>query len=127
MLIPPSSNEFKARFPRFAAVDDGVVTDALDRASTQVDETWATYDRDEGMLLYAAHQLTLDGQGTGTEAELNAQGAGGLRIMKSGSLTIERFDRGAASGGAYETTSYGTRFLTLLKLNRGGSRVTGGC
>lgn len=125
MLLPPSSADLKARFLRFVAVDDGVATAALERAATQVDETWLPQDRTEGMLLYAAHLLTLDGQGTGAEAETNAEGISGFRLLRSGSLTIERFDRGAAASGSYDTTSYGVRFKALLRLNRGGSRITG--
>jgi hypothetical protein len=68
-------------------------------------------------MLWAAHVLTLDGLGSGAESEINGQGAGGFKVMKSGALSLERFEK-AADGAA--ATSYGKRWLDMAKRNRGG-------
>lgn len=116
----PTPADLKARFPAFAAVPDAVVETALDEAALQVDETWVSEaDFRLGRLLLAAHILTLDGQGTGAEAEAAAAGASGFRVMKSGQLTLERFGnaQGGQDGGVLASTSYGKRFLDLLRRN----------
>lgn len=119
---PPTIAEFKARWsPRFDAVADGPIQAALDEAALQVDETWVDEPNyRQGILLLAAHILTLDGYGTGAEAEAGAAGASGFKVMRSGQLTLERFtaaDAGGGDEGVLATTSYGRRFLDLLKRN----------
>jgi hypothetical protein len=118
----PTPADVKARFPAFAAVPDAAIQGALDEAALQVDETWVSEaDFRLGRMLLAAHILTLDGLGTGAEAEAAGAGASGFKRMKSGQLELERFtaaDSGAGSGdGLLGTTSYGRRFLDLLKRN----------
>lgn len=116
----PTPAELKARFPAFASVDDAVVQSALNEAGMQVDDSWVSEaDFRLGINLMAAHILTLDGLGTGAEAESAAAGALGFKTMKSGGLTLERFsaaDNGAG-GDVLSLTTYGRRFLDLLKRN----------
>jgi hypothetical protein len=119
----PTATTFVARFPRFTSVDDGVIGSALTEAESWVDESWAEADFTLARMLYAAHSLTLDGHGTGAESETFAAGAGGFKSMKSGGLTLDRFDR-AKGSTSLETTSYGQRYLELLRRNKGGARVT---
>ncbi|WP_343711904.1 DUF4054 domain-containing protein [Inquilinus sp.] len=117
---PPTPADLKARFPAFAAVSDSVVQGALDEAALQVDETWVSEaDFRLGRLLLAAHILTLDGLGTGAEAEAAAAGAMGFKRMKSGRLELERFSAADAGGdgSVLGSTSYGRRFLELLRRN----------
>lgn len=123
----PTASEFKARFPAFAAVDDAVVTEALAEAGLQVDETWVSEaDFKLGINLLTAHILTLDGHGTGAEAESAKAGALGFKAMKSGGLSLERFsasERGSGrnqsvgSAGTLSLTTYGNRFLDLRARN----------
>jgi hypothetical protein len=130
---PPTPDDLRARFPRFAAMVDGhhVVTDAtlqaaLDRAARRVDETWMEGDFAEARMQYAAHDLTLDGFGTGTEAQLLAEGVDDFQKIKLGSLQLERFDRskstssGSAAVDLLSSTSFGRRFLDLLAHNKSG-------
>ena len=94
-------------------------TDALAEAATRVDTSWTPGDYPLGVMLYAAHVLTLDGFGTGAEAALAAAGALGFQIMRSGSLHLER-ERRHRHGAAplLEQTTYGRRFLALLRVNQ---------
>lgn len=117
---PPTPIGFKARFPVFAAAPDDAVQGALDEAALRVDETWVSEaDFRLGRMLYAAHILILDGLGAGAESEAAAAGAAGFKVMKSGTLTLERFDSGGAGqgGSILSTTSYGQRFLELQRMN----------
>ena len=117
----PTPADLKARFPAFAAVSDSVIQGALDEAALQVDETWVDEPNYRlGILLLAAHILTLDGQGAGAESEAAAAGASGFKRMRSGQLELERFtaaDAGGGDEGVVATTSYGRRFLDLLRRN----------
>ena len=120
----PTAANLKARFPAFAAVPDQTVTAAIERAQRQVDQSWTEGDYGEGIMLYAAHDMTLDGLGTGADAQANAQGLSGFRSIRSGSLSLERAS-GAGSGDSagIESTSYGQRFARLRRQNRAGPRA----
>lgn len=114
----PTVETFKARFPRFASVDNAVVQTALDEAAGRVDETWIEGDFTMARMLYAAHVLTLDGHGSGAESVAAAEGASGFRRMRSGSLDLERFSTisgGSTEAGVLDSTSYGRRFRELLR------------
>lgn len=117
----PTVAQFRSRWaPRFDAVTDPQIQYALDRAVILVDETWIETDRTEGVLLYAAHMLTLDGLGTGAEAEAAAGGLSTFQRVNSGTF---EFDRGSGAGAAagngslLASTSFGRRLLELMKLN----------
>jgi hypothetical protein len=114
-----------AAFPRFADVPPASIEFWLTRAARAVDDSWAEDDRDIGQMLLAAHYLTLQGLGTGAEAEAGANGTGDYRSIRSGAITLERFDR-AKNGaqGELASTSYGRQWLALARANRGGPRVT---
>lgn len=119
----PTVAEFKARFPAFQAVSDTVVQGALDEGALRADETWVSEaDYRLGIMLYAAHVLTLDGHGTGAEAEAGAAGTLSLTSFKSGTFSFTK-SSGASSGGsanAFGTlgmTTYGQRYLELLRQN----------
>ncbi len=116
----------KAKFPRFDAVDDAVVESWLTDARRRVDASWLEDDRANGEMLLACHYMTLEGLGTGTDAEIAAAGLGDFTSVKSGSFSFTRKDgsgEGAAAGSIGSTT-YGRRWASLAKANRGGARVT---
>lgn len=127
----PTPADVKARWVRFAPVADATIQRALDASTRLVDHTWQDDDRTEGMMLYAAHDLTLDGQGGGTEAQLNAEGVGDFQSIKLGSLSLTRFGRDASSksGSAtldvFNSTTFGQRFLALASRFLGGGLSTG--
>jgi hypothetical protein len=120
----PTANDLQAAFPRFAAVADPTVEFWLVRARRSVDQSWFEDDYQMGQMLLACHLMTLQGLGTGAESEAASQGASGYKTIRSGAITLERFDNG--SGGAadgFAATSYGQQFALLLRQNRGGARV----
>ena len=116
----------KAMFPAFAAVPNATIQMWLTVAAETVDDSWLASSRARAQALLAAHEMVTNGIGTGAEAEAAANGASGFRVMKSGGLTLERFDTASgASAGAYAGTSYGRQFAVLLRQNRGGPLITG--
>lgn len=121
-----SADDLTTRFPRFAEVAEATIDVHLGEARRLVDGSWCDEDQVLGQLLYAAHSMTLDGLGTGTEAELAAEGLGDVQSLKSGSLSFTR-KSGSGDGdaaGELASTTYGRRFMELLQRNRGGARVT---
>lgn len=121
----PSADDLKAAFSAFAAVEDATIEFWIERAGRLVDTSWTEGDYQMGQMLLAAHYMVINGLGTGAEAAAAAAGASGFKRMKSGSLDLERFE--SASGGSAEgfsSTSYGQQFLALLRVNKGGPRVT---
>lgn len=127
----PLPSDVKTRWPRFEGVGDPVVQGALDEAARFVDDSWPEADRSLGLMLYAAHVLTLDGQGSGTEAQLNAEGVGDFQSIKLGSLSLTRFGKdsssktGSATLDDLKTTTFGIRFLALASRFSGGPLTTG--
>ena len=117
-MSPPTPSDLITRFPAFAAVDPAVLAVALTEAGTRVDTTWTNGDAPLGLMLYAAHVLTLDGQGTGAEAALGAAGALGVSTLRAGSLHLERAAPADKATSMLAETTYGRRFLALLKVNQ---------
>lgn len=99
-----------AQFPAFAAVDEATVEFWLTRAATVV-----TFDDpdDLAQMLWSAHYLTINGYGSGTDAQLAAQGLAGASSIRSGSLSVT-FDKGAALTG-FGSTVYGRQYLDLAR------------
>lgn len=118
--IVPTPSDLAARFPGFAAVPPPIIANAIAEAQSRVDQTWLPGDYSIGIMLLAAHTMTLDGLGTGAEAAAGAAGALGFQSMRSGSLSLDR--RSPAGDdrepSLYDETTYGRRFLALLKVNR---------
>ena len=114
--MPPTPTDLIARFPAFAGVATSTLQAALTEAAIRVDSTWTLGDAPLGTMLYAAHVLTLDGFGSGAEAALGAAGAFGFQSFEAGSLSLAR--RGAPPGSVLNETTYGRRFLALLKVNQ---------
>ena len=116
----PTPDDFVARFATFANASSPTVASALAEAQTRVDDTWTAGDYPLGLMLYAAHVLTLDGFGTGAEAALGAAGALSFQTLRSGSLHLDRrpASDGAQASSLLNDTTYGRRFLALLRVNR---------
>lgn len=113
----PTSTDLTTRFPAFSGVDPVVLGRVLAEAAARIDTTWTAGDYPLGVMLYTAHVLTLDGLGTGAEAAMAAAGALGFESMQSGSLQLARA-AGQEGRSALEQTTYGRRFLALLKVNK---------
>ena len=115
---PPVAADLVARFPTFAAVPTATLASVLAEAAARVDTTWTSGDYTLGVLLYAAHTLTLDGQGTSAEAALGAAGALGFTTLRSGSLSLVRGASTPPTQSALALTTFGRRFLALLRVNQ---------
>lgn len=112
--VAPEPDDLRARFHSFVGTSDVAIEGALLEAGAKVGEMWSDADRRLATLLYAAHLLTLDGFGCGAESEAAAAGASGFKVMRSGSLTLERFD---APTSNLRSTTYGQRFSDLVRIN----------
>lgn len=124
----PAPLHLQARFPAFADVSVDTIQYWLTDAERLVTDSWVEGDYAIGLMLLAAHNMVLNGLGTGAEAAAAAAGASGYKVMRSGSLTLERFDAGSntsQAGTGFASTTYGAQFLQLLRANRGGPRVVG--
>jgi len=110
-VAQPSLNTFLARFPEFACVGHGLIIAVLAEAPLFVDLRWGEYE-ELGAMLYTAHELTLQGQGTSPAAQkIKTQG---VTQITSGSHKVQyESDQGAFKG--FEATPYGQRFETLAK------------
>ena len=121
--IVPTPGELIATFPAFAGVETARVQFWIDRAQRVVDDSWAAEDHELALMLHAAHEMVLNGFGSGAEAEAAAAGASAFRGVRSGALALERDT--AAEG--FAATQYGRQFLPLLRRNRAGPRVARAC
>jgi hypothetical protein len=111
--IVPTATEFKDRFPAFVAVEDHMCELALDEASHQVDEKlWTEFNFRLGIMLYAAHLLTLDGFGSSNDAKMV-----GFQLIRSGSLTLQRDTNANAGTSDLRSTGFGRRFSNLVREN----------
>ncbi len=116
----PAPADLAARFPAFAAVPPAALAGAIAEAGARVDTSWLPDDYPIALMLLAAHILTLDGLGTGAEAAAAAAGTLGYASVRSGGLSLDRArpPRGAAEPSILAETTYGRRYLALLKVNR---------
>lgn len=121
-------SDFRAAFDfaSFADVDDAFVTQALERGIPRV-EGWINDDESKlGTMLYAAHELTIAGLGSGAEATLGKEGLLGFTSIRSGGLNVTRAASTGSDGGSgsdLNQTQYGRRFLALARMNILGPRV----
>lgn len=120
--IAPSTANLVAAFPAFSATPQAALDMALAAAAGMVDDSWLEADFAEAQLLYAAHWLTMNGHGSGPAAQVAS--LAGVKRIKSGALDVEFSDGGVKS--ALGSTSYGERFLVLLRRSKGGPRVVTG-
>jgi Protein of unknown function (DUF4054) len=122
-----SASTLKAAFAKFASVSDATVEFWLERARRLVDQSWTEGDYAMGQMLLACHYMTREGLGTGTEAQIAAEGLGEFTSVKSGQFSFTRKENsgdGSADAGSMSATSYGRQWLTLCRINRGGARIT---
>lgn len=117
----PTVEEFKTRFPVFAAVADSTVQTVLDEAVGEVGPSWIETDRTPGVLYLTAHLLADQVPG-GSGAGGSAAVTGPIRRRKVGDVETEfaGVAGGSSTGGAldsYRGTAYGIRYLSLMRRN----------
>jgi hypothetical protein len=112
----PTAAEFKTRFPTFSAVADATIDAAILEASGSVDETWIEEDYQPAIMLLAAHNLTVEGQGASNEAALS-----GFSSLSVGPLSISVAQGGSRElPGEIRSTSFGRRYMAILRRNHPG-------
>lgn len=113
----PTFEEFTAVFTAFAAAPEASFDYWLARAERVIDSDYGD-DQLHATMLLTAHYLTLQGQGTGTEAEI--AGFANATRVKSGSLELSWGQR-----QSLDTSRYGNELKALVLTYKGGPRVTG--
>lgn len=128
-VATPTIADLKAAYPEFTAVADGVLQNALNEAATVVDSSWDDAVFPLAYMLYAAHVLVLGGNGTGSQAKLQAEMPFGVKRRRAGDTEIEVFQT-APGGGVtfgssawYQQTPYGARFFLMQRRQFAGPRV----
>lgn len=112
----PTSAEFKARFPVFDSMDDGIVDVLISEAATYVSESWAEADYKPAIMYLAAHFAVEEGY---TGRFIDA--AGPLTSSKLGDASDSYASaQNADSTGVYSSTSYGKRFMQYQRRNVAG-------
>ena len=112
---------FKRRYPSFSEVDSDTVATYLADATADVGDWGDLTDR--AVYLLAAHNMTLNGIGSGTEAEMANNGATGMTRLKSGAFEVA-FSGAANTKSAYMGTRFGSQFYELLRRVKAGPLVT---
>jgi len=118
----PTAEDFATRFPIFGDADPELVTLLLAEASGMVDQSWQEADYQPAILYLTAHLLASDSSQEGDDV-----GSGGEGIIASesfGGMSVSYVRANAGNSSAfnseYSTTSYGRRFLKLLRMNKPG-------
>lgn len=120
---------FRVLKPQFAEVSDELVQVHLDMASRFVDDSWTEGDYETAWAAMASHLLTLEGFGASAEAEIIRNAGGRVSSLKSGTLSLTFNAPDGQEVGSVEwmkSTSAGSMYYMLLKLNRGGPRLLTG-
>ena len=127
----PTLADFRARYPEFTPVPDGLAAGVVTEAGLFVDETWRDSDRAPAVLALAGHLLSREGE-PGRSSTLAAGGAlaaapgalGSLTGMSVGDVSVSYSDASSASSSGdgasasdYSTTAYGRLFLRLRARN----------
>lgn len=122
--IDPTPGNLVALYPEFADVPVTTLETYMAEAARIVDTSWTEGDFGRARMALAAHNLTINGIGETPEARAIRGGSEEFRVMGIGPLRLERFDR---PGGTSEfaKTRYGKAFRQMLRMNKGGARVTG--
>jgi len=118
--VVPTLEIFRARFPIFADKEDAVIQMIIAEAASRIGETWIEADYQPAILYLSAHMLATDNSGAG-EAVNVGDGANGVTAESFGGMSITYGKASSSSSSELEAeygrTSYGRRFLGLLRAN----------
>lgn len=119
---PPTTNDFKNRFPTFRGAEDELVQAILDEAVAEVGPGWIERDRTPGVLHLAAHRLALQGYGVQNPGGGGAALTGAIKSRTVGDVRTEfASPSGTTSVGSslsqYQMTEFGKRYAELLRRN----------
>lgn len=141
MVSVPTSENLKARYPEFTSVNDARVTLFIEEATQSVDDTWIENDQSPAIMSLACHLMSLEGEpsassgaGEGSDpSNTNFKDGRFLKSRQVGDTKNEWAESASAvaagqmsataSQAGYRSTTYGAKFLKLMKLNHSGMRV----
>lgn len=116
----PTTDEFFTRFPIFEDADEDTIAAFIQEASGHVDTGWRDVDYKPAIMYLAAHLYATDNSEAGSEVEIGpSQGAVASESFGPMSVSYASNNSGSLSSSEeFGTTSYGRRFLALLRLNQ---------
>lgn len=121
---PPTTTEFKARYPEFEHVANERVQLFLDEAGLELNDGWIETDRKIAHMALTAHMLSMEGEPGRSSGSGDSSAAGQLaKKHKVGDVEVEFItpqEWGVGDGGTfagYEVTVYGRRFWELKARN----------
>ena len=127
--VQPTAETFKIRFPEFGSVGDALIDLVIDEAVSVVGDTWLEKDRARAQMLLVAHNLSMEGEPQRSVSTLSGETPdnpqqGAISSIKVGDVAISYSNRPSqnnpgtgAIGNELLKTSYGARYLEILKLN----------
>lgn len=123
--VVPTPAEFKTRFPIFTDSDDALIQMLLNEAATNVSTSWIESDYQPAILYLTAHLLATDNSEEGADVGSGVGGDGQGQIASEhwGPISISyrapQYPRLGESffDQYYGTTSYGRRYLFLIRRN----------
>lgn len=126
---PITPVRFKQLKPQFATVDDVIVQSYIDLAQLWVDGSWPERAWEAAQASIVCHLMTIDGQGTDAQSKLFKSGRSDFQSIKSGEVTLTRFQKSAADMTYLDwlsQTQCGAFFVQLLRMAKGGPRIAMG-
>lgn len=123
MAVTPA--QFKVAKPQFADVPDETVQAYLDLGALFVDASWGD-KQDIGQIAATCHLMTLDGLGTDPASQSYATGAASYQSIKSGQLTLTRYQTDMSGRDWFGQTACGQFYALLARSFRGGPRIASG-
>jgi len=120
--------DFIALYPAFAAVTDAQYDFWASQAEllTVPHEDCLGAQMQLATMLATADLLVKAGIGAGAESVAEAQGMGGFKKIKSGTLELERADSSSINGSSiYGQTQYGRQLYPMIRVCLSGPLVTG--
>lgn len=132
----PTVELFKARYPEFDPVSNARVGVFIGEALSSVDKTWVETDYQPAIMALTAHKLVLEGEPTRSAdpaatvdvanigRKIKRRKVGDVETEYEGTeLSSSSSEQGSSFTLGLSKTSYGQRYLQLLKLNAPTIRV----
>jgi len=105
-----SVQSMRLRFGEFSELDDGPIQFAIDEAARQVDNSWMSADIIPAISYLAAHYLAV----ASSSADV---GGRAITSESIGQISVSYAVGQAGSTTELKSTTYGERFLSLMRRN----------
>ena len=114
--VLPTPAEVKAAYATLADIPDASVDAVLPLVGESIPKDLPSQIiYTEAAILYAAHELTLRGFGTGAEADLARSGSTNMQSVSDGAVSFSQKSQAAGDdGSAMSVTSFGRRYSALI-------------